>query len=160
MTPRFRNGLGIAAAFLRLFPGSVLLFSGYLKAIRPPEEFAALLANYWLLPPGFLVPLARAVPWVEMWVGLCLLTGFGVRRAATAAAVLYGVFVAFLAQALLRHLPMNDCGCFGRLGPALRPAQTLVMDLVLGAACAVAAWDRESRFSLDRWIDPARTPRN
>lgn len=160
MSPRVRAGLGIAAAFLRLLPGSVLLFSGYLKAIRPPEEFAAVLANYWLLPPGFLVPLARAVPWVEMWVGLCLVTGFGVRRAAVAAAVLYGVFVAFLAQALLRHLPMNDCGCFGRLGPLLRPAQTLVMDIAFAAVCALAAWDREARFSLDRWIDPARALKN
>lgn len=160
MTPRVRAGAGLAAAVLRLLPGSVLVFSGFLKAIRPAEEFAALLSNYWILPPALLVPLARVVPWAEMWVGLCLLTGFGVRRAATAAAVLYGTFVVFLAQALLRHLPMNDCGCFGRLGPALRPAQTLVMDIVLGALCVLAAWDREARFSLDRWIDPGRFIKN
>ncbi|MBK7574752.1 MAG: hypothetical protein IPI26_05700 [Elusimicrobia bacterium] len=57
------------------FAGAVLVFSGFLKAIRPPEEFAALLSDYWILPPALLVPLARGVPWVEMWVGLCLLTG-------------------------------------------------------------------------------------
>jgi len=156
MTARWQVVRGPAAAFARLIPGGVLAFSGYVKAIRPAEEFAALLANYWVLPPAVLVPLARTVPWVEMAVGLCLLVGLGVRRAALAAAGLYGVFIVFLSQALLRRLPMNDCGCFGALGPSLRPGQTLILDAVLLALCLFVAADREARFSLDRWVDPSR----
>lgn len=156
MTALWPSVRGPAAAIARTIPGGVLVFSGYVKAIRPAEEFAAVLANYWILPPAVLVPLARLVPWVEMAVGLCLLAGFGVRRAALAAAGLYGVFVVFLSQALLRRLPMNDCGCFGALGPSLGPGQTLVMDAALLALCLFVAADREARWSLDRWIDPSR----
>jgi uncharacterized membrane protein YphA (DoxX/SURF4 family) len=156
MTLSGRTVRGPAAAFARLIPGGVLAFSGYVKAIRPAEEFAAVLANYWILPPAALVPLARIVPWVEMAVGLCLLAGFGIRRAALSAAGLYGVFIVFLSQALLRRLPMNDCGCFGALGPTLRPSQTLVLDTVLLTLCLFVAADREARFSLDRWVDPSR----
>lgn len=156
MTTRWQALRGPAAALARTIPGGVLAFSGYVKAIRPAEEFAAQLANYWILPPAVLVPLARVVPWVEMTVGLCLLAGFGVRRAALAATGLCGVFILFLSQALLRRLPMNDCGCFGALGPTLRPGQTLVLDAVLLALCLVAAADREARLSLDRWVDPLR----
>lgn len=158
MSARWEALRGPAATFARAIPGGVLAFSGYVKAIRPAEEFAAVLANYWILPPVVLVPLARIVPWVEMAAGLCLLAGFGIRRAAFAAAGLYGMFIVFLTQALLRRLPMDDCGCFGALGPSLRPGQTLALDAVLLALCLFVAADREARFSLDRWVDPSRFP--
>lgn len=151
-----RIPLAWISATLRVFPGAVLAVSGYLKAVRPAQEFAAVLEGYWVLPPSLVLPLARGIPWVELWVGVCLLLGYGTRKAAGAAAILYATFVVFLSQALLRKLPLTDCGCFGNIGPTLKPSQSLTMDVVLLACCCFVIWVREGRFSLDRWIQRAK----
>lgn len=156
MRPTVRIPIGWISAVFRLFPGAVLAVSGYLKAVRPPQEFAAVLEGYWVLPPFLVLPLARVIPWVELWVGVCLALGYGTRKAAGAAVVLYGTFIVFLSQAILRKLPLTDCGCFGDLGPTLKPSQSLTMDVVLLVLCLFVAWEREGRFSLDRWISRAK----
>lgn len=148
-----RRGLGLSAPFLRQLPGLVLLVSGYLKAVRPPEEFAAAMEAYWVLPVAVVLPLARFVPWLELLTGLALCVGYATRRAAFLAAGLHAVFIALLAQSLIRGLTLKECGCFGNLGPHLSPAQALTLDAVL-FLLALAVWtDRENRWSLDRWTE-------
>lgn len=148
-----RRSLALAAPILRQFPGLVLLVSGYLKAVRPPEEFAAAMESYWVLPVAVVLPLARVVPWLELLTGLALCTGYATRRAAFLAAGLHAVFIALLGQSLVRGLTLKDCGCFGNLGPHLSPVQALALDAVLFLA-ALAVWtDRENRWSLDRWTE-------
>lgn len=147
-----RRPLAVLSPFLRLLPGGVLAVSGYLKAVRPPEEFAAALESYWVLPVAATLALAKIIPWVELLVGLALMTGYATRRAAALAASLHGVFIVLLAQAMARGLALKDCGCFGAAGPHFAPAQMLALDVALLVLCLAVVLDRENRWSLDRWI--------
>jgi len=128
------------------------MVSGYLKAVRPAAELAAVLESYWIFPMAFIRPLAHVLPWVELLVGLFLVTGFFTRTSALVSAGLFASFVAALAQSLYRHLPLNECGCFGRLGPPLTPRQSLTMDAVLLVVSLLLILNRNPRCSLDRWI--------
>jgi uncharacterized membrane protein YphA (DoxX/SURF4 family) len=155
--------LAVAALVGRGAAGLVLALSGYLKAVRPPEEMAAVLEGYWLLPASVIPAVARVVPWVELLAGLALLTGYLTRIAASTAGLLYAGFIVFLSQSMVRGLKLQDCGCFGSLGPHLTPVQSLTMDSVLLILCIVVIVDRGRLVSLDRWIDGEsidRSPRN
>lgn len=153
MMEKRRSILAWAAPVCRVVTGSVLAVSGYLKAVRPPAEFAATLDGYWIFPGYLVFPAARIVPWVELLVGLSLLVGFFTRGAALVAAGLYATFVAVLAQGIFRKLPMNDCGCFGQLGPHLQPIQALSMDAGLLICCLLVFIDTERKWAVDRWIE-------
>jgi uncharacterized membrane protein YphA (DoxX/SURF4 family) len=144
--------LAWTAPVLRGVVGSVLALSGYLKAVRPTAEFAATLESYWIFPSVLVFPIARVMPWVELVVGLSLVAGFLTRRSALLSAGLFATFVAVLAQAILRKLPLRDCGCFGQVGPALQPIQSLCMDAVLFVFCVLVFLDSEQKVSVDRWI--------
>lgn len=153
MNLKLRPVLAWAAPFLRVVPGVVLAASGYLKAVRPSAEFAATLESYWIFPSFLIFPMARIMPWVELVVGLALIVGFLTRPSALVSAGLFAAFVAVLAQALFRKLPMADCGCFGQVGPHLAPIQSLSMDAVLLMICLLVFLDTERKFAVDQWIE-------
>lgn len=99
----------------RLLVGGVFGVAGAGKALDHQAMIVAVDA-YDLLPGALVPPVAAALPWVELAVGLALLAGYAIRVAgATASALLVGFLVA-LAQAKARGLPI-DCGCFGAGGP-------------------------------------------
>lgn len=148
-----RRALGFVAPFFRVTAGAVLALSGYLKAVRHPAEFEATLASYWFFPGVLLAPLARIVPWLELVVGLFLAAGYFTRATALAGAALYMGFVGVLGQAILRKLPLKDCGCFGQAGPHLQPIQALSLDVVMVVFCLLVFFDREKNLSADRWIE-------
>jgi uncharacterized membrane protein YphA (DoxX/SURF4 family) len=153
MTNRVSTILGYAAPFLRWVAGSVLALSGYLKAVRHPAEFEATLASYWFFPGVLLAPLARVVPWLELVVGLALVAGYFTRATALVGAALYAGFVMVLGQAILRKVPLTDCGCFGQVGPHLQPIQAFSLDVVMLVFCLLVFFDKEKKVSADRWID-------
>ncbi len=152
MNAATRTGLSRALAVLRILPGAVLAVSGYLKAVRPAAEFAAVLESYWIFPAAMVRPASVLVPWAELVVGLSLLVGFAMGISSLLAAGLYASFVAVLAQAVFRKLPMPDCGCFGQVGPHLQPIQALSLDAALLVICLCLLFDRERRWSVDRWL--------
>jgi uncharacterized membrane protein YphA (DoxX/SURF4 family) len=150
---KFRTALAWSAPLMRVIVGGVLALSGYLKAVRPTAEFALTLESYWIFPSSLVFPLARIMPWVELLVGLSLLVGFLTQRSAFLSAGLFATFVVVLAQAILRKLPMADCGCFGEVGPHLQPIQSLTMDVVLLVFCILLLLDSKRKFSVDIWIE-------
>src|SRR5262245_20810692 len=93
--------LGVVA---RLAVGGVLIYAGFVKAAGPTAEFAAAIAGYKLLPAAWLTPLALALPYIEMWVGLFVLCGLYTPRASLAAALLLAVFLAAVVSALARGI--------------------------------------------------------
>lgn len=153
MTSEFRTALAWAAPCMRVLVGGVLAVSGYLKAVRPTAEFAATLESYWIFPSVLVFPIARIMPWVELLVGLSLVVGFLTRKSAFVSAGLFAAFVVVLAQAILRKLPMTDCGCFGEAGPHLQPIQSLTMDAILWVFCILLLLDSKRKFSVDTWIE-------
>jgi uncharacterized membrane protein YphA (DoxX/SURF4 family) len=134
----------------RLVIAGILLYAGFMKAAGPSAEFAALLETYKLFPSSFLSPLSLVVPYVEMWVGLFLLTGFYTRLSALAAALLFAGFIFAVGSALLRGIDLASCGCFG--AESLAPRYTIVLDLFcLGLALTTVKLAKlPPPFSLDR----------
>ena len=134
----------------RLAVGSVLLYAGFMKAVAPAPEFAALLEAYKLFPSSLLSPLSITVPYLEMWVGIFVFTGFYTRQSLLAAALLFTIFLAALGSAFVRGIDLASCGCFGP--DALSPRYTMIMDAILLAlslsACKLTKLP--SSLSLDR----------
>jgi uncharacterized membrane protein YphA (DoxX/SURF4 family) len=94
-----------------LLLAAVFLYSGYSK-MQSTLQFAAVLAQYQLVPTGLVLPLASYLPWTEIVLGLFLLTGWKTRLAASAAAALLSVFIAAMTVTYFRGIEA-DCGCFG-----------------------------------------------
>jgi hypothetical protein len=137
----------------RIAVGGVLFYAGFMKAIAPAAEFAAVIDTYRLLPVEFLMPVAVALPWIEMWIGTFLIAGFETRYSAVASATLFGGFLLFLGSAILRKIDLTSCGCFGT--NLLSPKETLGMDVVLLLLSIALASTAASRaWSFDRWLRP------
>lgn len=124
-------------AAIRIIIGLLFVVSGGEKLIWPFQNFLYVLQSYELFPSGVDMVIARVFPWVEFITGIMLVIGLWVPQMVKIAFTMFAVFILILAQALLRHLPIDDCGCFGQL-ISLKPQHTLVMDsfffLMLGAS--------------------------
>ena len=125
-----------AALGLRLFRGAVLLATaaGKLADVR---GFAGVLRAYEAFPEASLLPLAAAIPIVELALALWLFSGRGLERAAVAALVLHVVYAAWAALSLARGLRLENCGCFGVFLARPLGWRTVAEDLVLAATSAV-----------------------
>lgn len=141
-----------AAVLARTLVGALLLWSGVNKLFSSPEEFAAVIAKYYLLPSeGMVLSAARAVPLAEVLVGLALVLGWQARAAAAGAASLFGVFFLAILSTKLRGIPLEDCGCFGK-GLRIAPHWTLALDSVL-IGLSYFAWTRPAAGAwLDAWV--------
>ncbi|MBI4395701.1 MAG: DoxX family membrane protein [Elusimicrobia bacterium] len=138
----------------RLVVGGSLVVSGFTKLMLPPEELAMAMEAYRLIPLSMAVPFARALPWVELFVGAFLALGFMMRFSVPGALALFGMFLAALSSALIRGLNIADCGCFGR--SHLTPSQAILMDSVFLVLLAIVLFDKQHFFSFDRWLQPSK----
>lgn len=103
--------------------GCVMLAAAWPKVVDPPG-FAQTLYNYRLLPEALRHGVALVLPWLELWMGLALVTGKGECGAARWALLLMLGFAAAIGLNLWRGNPI-DCGCFGE-GPVRSAAEKLV----------------------------------
>ena len=142
--PPAASGVARALVLLgRLALGAMFLYAAYTKLRHPWVLFAMAVNSYQVLPEWGVTLVARALPWIELTLGLLLVAGVGVRYVAAAAtAVLLGFFTLML-RAHFKGLGI-DCGCFG-FGEKLG-ARTLVRDGLLVALSLVltvlAFWSR------------------
>ena len=133
--------------------GRVLLVAGALKVVDPQASVAAVRA-YELLPAGLATLVGWGLPFVEVALGLLLLSrprhAAGGRRGA---GLLMLVFIAGVASAAARGLSI-DCGCFGGGGP-VRAGPDRVRRRrssgTSGCCCWPAGWSPgpQSRLSLE-----------
>lgn len=104
----------------RLVLGGVLLVAGGLKVLHPTESANAT-AAYKILPTSLAHLMGYALPWLEVVIGILLITGFMVRQAAVVGGLVMLVFVAAIISVWARGMVI-DCGCFGgggELDPSL-----------------------------------------
>jgi uncharacterized membrane protein YphA (DoxX/SURF4 family) len=111
-------GLLILRWACRIILAGIFLYSGYSK-MQSTLQFAAVLSQYQLVPADLVLPLATYLPWVEIALGLFLLTGWKTQLAAGIAAALLFVFIAAMTVTYLRGIEA-DCGCFG-IGEKISP---------------------------------------
>ncbi len=114
----------------RLLLGGLFLYAGVLKA-GDPSGFAEAIGNYQLVPPQAALAAAVILPWVEIMIGLSLLSGILFRGGALMVSLLLAVFTFAILINILRGIDV-DCGCFSApTGGAGRMGWYLFRDLGL-----------------------------
>jgi uncharacterized membrane protein YphA (DoxX/SURF4 family) len=91
---------------------AIIFFYASIEKIADPGEFAVAIYNYQLLPDIAVNTLAVILPWLEIIIATCLVTGCYVRGAALISSALFLTFATALTINLLRGLDIS-CGCFG-----------------------------------------------
>lgn len=102
-------------SLLRILLGAFFIVSGFEKIISPYQNFLYVVQSYEIFGSPLDVFVARIVPWVELFTGVFLLLGLWTRFALRAMLLLLAGFITIVGQALIRHLPIQECGCFGEL---------------------------------------------
>jgi uncharacterized membrane protein YphA (DoxX/SURF4 family) len=105
---------------LRILLGAVFVWAGLSKVGSPLATLATVYSYQITMPDQLAEAIAAALPWLEILVGLALLSGLLLRAALVWTVVLLVGFAALTGQAWWRDLPI-DCGCMdlGALHPAL-----------------------------------------
>ena len=129
---------------LRIALGVVFEYAGYVKLREPWLVFAMSIDAYQILPEPAVLATARTLPWFELILGLTLASGFALRYAAIAAAVLLGTFFTIMLIAYSKGLAI-DCACFGP-GDIIS-LKTLARDgTLVAAAIALAVLSRRRLY--------------
>jgi putative oxidoreductase len=131
-SPRWSSWLILILAWLF---GMVFIWTGWLK-VQDPAQFLVNIRSFRILPDPFAAWLALGLPWLEIFAGLAVLTGWlrkGGLLLLNAALVIFGIA---LISAWVRRLDI-ECGCFGGKHGATSIEEALVRDAVL---LAVGLW--------------------
>jgi uncharacterized membrane protein YphA (DoxX/SURF4 family) len=100
---------------LRVLIGGLFIVSGLEKLLNPYQNFLYAIQGYELLSSPFDVWMAKIFPWIEFFIGLFVFLGFWLKGSLTAVLFFFLMFITAVGQALLRKLPVTECGCFGGL---------------------------------------------
>ena len=135
---------------LRILLGIIFVYAAYTKLRQPWLLFAMSIDAYQLLPEWAVLATARVLPWLELAIGLLLLTGLALPYVSLIASVILAVFFGIMALSFGKGMGI-DCGCFG-VGEALT-AKSLARDgAVLSSAIVLCVMafrriSRRDRFS-------------
>lgn len=115
----------------RLILGGVFIYASIDK-ITHPEAFADIIYNYKLLPGIFITLLAVVMPWLEIFSGLCVISGLFKRAGAIIIGAMLLVFSVAISINLARGLEF-DCGCFTTVSSegGSDPLGLLIRDIIL-----------------------------
>src|SRR5262252_7167021 len=142
----------------RLILGAVLVYAAWTKLRAPWPQFAVSINSYQLVPLTWLEPLARTLPWVELFLGLGVLSGILQRWFGLASTLLLGFFFSLMVRSWAIGLQI-DCGCFGP-GEALGP-MTMLRDgslVALALIVTIAGFRSAQRASAKSRILPSSEP--
>ena len=138
----------------------IFIYASIDKIVHP-AAFARDVYNYQILPDALINMTALALPWLELFLGLCLLAGIWLPGAVLVVNALLVVFLAALLFNLARGLDVN-CGCFstGSDGPAMSTGWYLMRDvgfLALGAFLFYEVFSKR-RLKPQTAIESGRAP--
>ncbi|MCE9518448.1 MAG: DoxX family membrane protein [Verrucomicrobia bacterium] len=108
--------------------GAVFIFAGYVK-VRDPQLFLVAIRGFRVLPDPFAAWLALGLPWLEIFCGLAVMSGFLRRAGLLLLNACLMVFLVAIVIAWSRGLDI-ECGCFGNTIKTSMMTE-LVIDLVL-----------------------------
>jgi uncharacterized membrane protein YphA (DoxX/SURF4 family) len=117
--------LSWGAFAVRVVLGGIFIYAAYVKLKDPWELFALAISQYQLLPLKMVEIVARVLPWVELAVGVLLVTGRWLRLSATVCSALLLTFFLLTVRAAWKGMAIS-CGCFG--GTELISWKTLLRD--------------------------------
>lgn len=144
---------------MRLLIGILFIYSGATKTIEPYQNFQYIVEHYQLFDfvSAYSYELdtlvARVIPWLELFLGIFILLGLWLENALKTLGGLVVGFIIVISQALIRGLPIDDCGCFGE-SFSMPPQGMLIFDCCLLGLVILLLWKKEKTivFSLDRWM--------
>lgn len=120
----------------------LFIWAGALKLADPPA-FAVIISDFGLVPGWSVMPLALALPVVEVAAALGLV--FDLRGSLAVISLLLAMFIAILGYAIWLGLDI-DCGCFGPEDPEARAYSSLrtslYRDLAMAAGIFFLYWWR------------------
>jgi uncharacterized membrane protein YphA (DoxX/SURF4 family) len=123
----------------RVLLAGLLIAAGWPKA-HDPAAFIRDLWNYRLFPETWAYWIAAWFPYLEIAVGVALVTGMQRRGAHLLTAAMLAVFLLVHVSAWMRGMDIA-CGCFGSTpgdGAAWHPAWWIALILGMAAALAVS----------------------
>ena len=94
----------------RFILGFVFIYAS-LDKIADPMAFSDNIDNYHISPVQLNNLAALFIPWLELVIGLCLITGVFLDGAAIISMLLMAFFIFIITQAYLRGISLH-CGCF------------------------------------------------
>ena len=118
---------------LRAAIGCLFIFAGYSKLMAPASSFTGVILGYQLVSIRIASLLAVAFPWTELIAGVFFALGLWLRPSFFILWSLNVMFLVAIVFALIRGIPIHDCGCFGEGSgaPALPIQATLGLDMAL-----------------------------
>lgn len=136
---------------VRVGLGFWFLVFGALKVVQGGgiPAFSRQVAKFEILMDPWNLPVAYFVPWFEVFVGLCLITGWLARGASRGAAALTFLFIFVSGQAWFRGLEA-DCGCFGKLFTLDHGAKMALLMVQLAAVVFVVATESRANRNIFR----------
>jgi putative oxidoreductase len=126
--------------FSRIFMGAMFIYAGYAKLTQPPFLFEMAVDSYQILPAWAVLWVAHSLPWLEVVLGLVLISGWKLPYFSAFSTLLIGFFLALMAISFSRGVEAR-CGCFGGSEPV--SAWTLTRDsmmFLIAAYLTVYAW--------------------
>ena len=129
-------------ALLRIAIGVLFMSSGFGKLAQPRANFIAAIQSYSFLNEWFEQIASHVVPWTELLGGAFLALGLWGRAALVVIWLLDSAFIGVIAQALIRKLAIDKCGCLGEL-LSIPPQVMIGVDIALWLACAYLWAKRE-----------------
>ncbi len=139
----------VIAGILSGILGGIFLASSVPK-LRHPKGFLLTVLEYRILPSSLSMLYARLVPWLELLIALLLLSGTGVRSAATITVLLLLSFMIAVSINLARGRDL-DCNCFGK---GLRRSVgwgTLLQEGILASAAIALGTIAQTWAALEPW---------
>ena len=130
--------LSILTIALSTLVGLIFLTAAIAK-LRDMARFEGVVANYRLLPPLLVRPVARLLPATELGLALLLPTGWGGVVAGTAAALLLVLFAGAMAINIRRGRRRIDCGCGDHRPGAMLGWGQVARNLALGLPLPILA---------------------
>ena len=119
---------------LRIGLGFVFIYASIDKVIHP-DQFAEIMMDYEILPHVVVNLSALWLAWLEVVLGVCLITGVWVRASALMVTGLTVIFIGGLSIAFTRGVGLH-CGCFStESGGAVRTWTSLWQEGLLLLAC-------------------------
>ena len=138
---------------IRLIIGAFFVFSGFEKLVMPIENFQAIVESYDVLNHELAGIAALIMPWVELFAGIFTVLGLWLKASLSVLGSMTIMFAGVVGQAIVRGLPIDECGCFGEAFSLPLPA-VLVMDSILCILIVILmkSLTKTSALSLDSYF--------
>jgi uncharacterized membrane protein YphA (DoxX/SURF4 family) len=114
--------------------------------------------QYSIIPENLVQIVCFITPWIEFIFGVHVLLGIFTGFYTWGLVALTAGFQFVLGQAVLRKLPMDECGCFGGGFIHLSLYQSFLIDTVMVLLLIQIATRAVEPFSLDAWFAAKNKP--